>query len=51
MLVVIGTNCIGSNKSNYYTITTTIGPDYSVEETTTDGLPVISVTRLTNVIM
>jgi hypothetical protein len=26
--VVIGTNCIGSCKSNYYTITTTMAPTY-----------------------
>ena len=27
MLVVIGTDCIGSCKSNYYKITTTMAPD------------------------
>jgi len=27
-LVVIDTDCIGSNKSNYHTITTTMGPTW-----------------------
>ena len=31
MLVVIGTDCTGSCKSNYHTITTTTAPDWRLE--------------------
>jgi hypothetical protein len=38
MLVGIGTNCIGSYKSNYHTITTTTAADESINYCSIDPL-------------
>jgi hypothetical protein len=39
MLVVIGTDCIGSYKSNYYTIMTMMAPNFFEDTLTSNNIP------------
>jgi hypothetical protein len=41
-LVVLGTDCIGIWKSNYYTITTTPAPDCSLPDSVLSGIGLLT---------